>query len=54
MQIDSTSFVHALVYNSLTYMENNRQNLQFCPLCTASFSLSGFSPERGVDMVIDV
>ena len=31
LQIDSTSFVRALVYNSLTCMENNHQNFLFCP-----------------------
>ncbi len=31
MQIDSTSFVHALVYSFSFYKESSRQILQFCP-----------------------
>ena len=42
-QIDSTSFVHALVYVSLFYMENNYQNFQFYLWHIGWFSQLGFS-----------
>ena len=35
MQIDLTIFVRASACNFSFYMENNRQNIQFYPLCTA-------------------
>ena len=42
-QIDSTSFVHALVYVSLFYKESNHQNFQFYLWNIGWFSQSGFS-----------